>query len=320
MGAVPADYFEFYYFTDDVLAELRAKRDDARGGHPRLVGRTTGATTRSRPRATTRSSTRRRSRGGIHELELAIDVMDAIFNDKDEIHPVNMPNAGGALPGFPDDLVVEVLGRCHGGGIDVLPAKPLPRHVRGLVEMLGEYQALAAETAWAGTRADGIRALSANPLVRQVEVAERVYDALAAAHRHHLPPECFRSGAGLSTLLLGVDGGNTKTVAFVAADDGIVLGSGSGGCGDIHGVGGPEPALAEIVRAATAALDAAGATAAGLAAAAFSLAGADWPEDFAFLRTRAPAAPGAAGTSPRSSTTRSAGCAPAPTTWSAWRW
>ena len=53
--------------------------------------------------------------------------------------------------------------------------------------MLGEYQALAAETAWAGTRADGIRALSANPLVRQVEVAERVYDALAAAHRHHLP-------------------------------------------------------------------------------------------------------------------------------------
>ena len=89
--------------------------------------------------------------------------MDAIFNDKDETHPVNMPNAGGALPGFPDDLVVEVLGRCHGGGIDVVPAKPLPRHVRGLVEMLGEYQALAAETAWNGTRDDGIRALSREP-------------------------------------------------------------------------------------------------------------------------------------------------------------
>ena len=39
-----------------------------------------------------------RSRGGIHELELAIDVMDAIFNDKDEVHPVNMPNRGGSLP------------------------------------------------------------------------------------------------------------------------------------------------------------------------------------------------------------------------------
>ena len=53
--------------------------------------------------------------------------------------------------------------------------------------MLGEYQALAAETAWNGTRDDGVRALSANPLVRQVEVAERVYDALAHAHQAHLP-------------------------------------------------------------------------------------------------------------------------------------
>ena len=57
-----------------------------------------------------------RSRGGINELELAIDVMDAIFNDKDEVHPVNMPNRGGALPGFPDDLVVELKGRCGRNG------------------------------------------------------------------------------------------------------------------------------------------------------------------------------------------------------------
>ena len=60
--------------------------------------------------------------------------------------------------------------------------------------MLGEYQALAAETAWAGTRDDGIRALSANP-VRQLDVAERVYDALASAHRAHLPDRLLRSAA-----------------------------------------------------------------------------------------------------------------------------
>jgi 6-phospho-beta-glucosidase len=100
---------------------------------------------------------------------------------------VNMPNRGGALPSFPDDLVVELEGRCHGGGIDVLPARPLPRHVRGLVEMLGEYQALAAEAAWNGTREDAVRALYANPLVLNVELAEQLYDALAAAHRAYLP-------------------------------------------------------------------------------------------------------------------------------------
>jgi 6-phospho-beta-glucosidase len=194
MGAVPADYFEYYYFTEDVLSELRAKpttraedilawstdywrhyAEQADGDDPQLDPA--------------------RSRGGIHELELAIDVMDAIFNDKYEVHPVNMPNAGGALPGFPEDLVVEVLGRCTRNGIEVLPARPLPRHVRGLVEALGEYQALAAETAWAGTREDGIRTLTANPLVRQLDVAERVYDALAASHRAHLPDRLLGSAA-----------------------------------------------------------------------------------------------------------------------------
>jgi 6-phospho-beta-glucosidase len=186
MGAIPADYFQYYYFTDEVLAELRSKpttrAEDIMSWAPDYWHHYREQAATDAPRLDPT-----RSRGGIHELELAIDVMDAIFNDKGEIHPVNVPNAGGALPGFPDDLVVEVLGRCHAGGIDILPAPPLPRHVRGLIEMLGEYQALAAEVAWNGTRDDGIRALCANPLVRQLEVAERVYDALAVAHRDYLP-------------------------------------------------------------------------------------------------------------------------------------
>jgi N-acetylglucosamine kinase-like BadF-type ATPase len=87
----------------------------------------------------------------------------------------------------------------------------------------------------------------------------------------------------MSTFLLGVDGGNTKTVALLVDADGTVVGTGRGGCGDIHNTS-PELALAEIVGATTAALDVAGATPADLAAAAFSLAGADWPEDFDLLR------------------------------------
>jgi len=88
----------------------------------------------------------------------------------------------------------------------------------------------------------------------------------------------------VSGLLLGVDGGNTKTVAVVVDRSGNVLGAGGAGCGDIHNARSPEPALVEIVQAASAALDAAGATPADLGVAAFSLAGADWPEDFERLR------------------------------------
>jgi N-acetylglucosamine kinase-like BadF-type ATPase len=82
------------------------------------------------------------------------------------------------------------------------------------------------------------------------------------------------------TLVLGVDGGNTKTVALVARADGTVVGAGRAGCADLYGAASPEAALDAVAGAASEALAAAGATGADLSAAVFCLAGADWPEDF----------------------------------------
>jgi N-acetylglucosamine kinase-like BadF-type ATPase len=84
-------------------------------------------------------------------------------------------------------------------------------------------------------------------------------------------------------LVLGVDGGNTKTLAIVAREDGVTLGAGRAGCSDIYGAPSPDAAIDEIERAVEAALTKAGIAAADLAAGAFSLAGADWPEDFRLL-------------------------------------
>jgi N-acetylglucosamine kinase-like BadF-type ATPase len=84
-------------------------------------------------------------------------------------------------------------------------------------------------------------------------------------------------------LVLGVDGGNTKTLALVARGDGVILGTGRAACGDIYGAPSPDAAIAEIERAVDAALSEAGIQAAELNAGAFSLAGADWPEDFELL-------------------------------------
>jgi N-acetylglucosamine kinase-like BadF-type ATPase len=96
-----------------------------------------------------------------------------------------------------------------------------------------------------------------------------------------LPPERPRP---VSDLLLGVDGGNTKTLALVACSDGTVVGAGSAGQSDIHNASSPAEAIEEVARAVAGALDGCGAGSGDLAAAAFSLAGADWPEDFELLR------------------------------------
>jgi N-acetylglucosamine kinase-like BadF-type ATPase len=84
-------------------------------------------------------------------------------------------------------------------------------------------------------------------------------------------------------LVLGVDGGNTKTLALIARGDGAILGTGRAGCGDIYGAQSPAAAIAEIRRAIDSALREARIQAAELRAGAFSLAGADWPEDFRLL-------------------------------------
>lgn len=85
-------------------------------------------------------------------------------------------------------------------------------------------------------------------------------------------------------LILGVDGGNTKTVAIIATTRGQILGAGRAGRSDIYNTPTEEDALQEIARAVEQALGAAGAVPADLAASAFSMAGADWPEDIDLLR------------------------------------
>ena len=93
----------------------------------------------------------------------------------------------------------------------------------------------------------------------------------------------------MGSLLLGADGGNTKTVAVVAGRDGSILGAGRSGNSDLYNAPSVDAALASIAAAAAQALSAAGATSADVDAACFSLAGADWAEDFELLRRELPA-------------------------------
>ncbi len=84
--------------------------------------------------------------------------------------------------------------------------------------------------------------------------------------------------------VLGLDGGNTKTIALVAGADGGVVGVGRGGCSDIYTSPDVQVPLGEAESAISSALTMAGIEAAQLAAGAFSMAGADWPADFALIR------------------------------------
>lgn len=80
----------------------------------------------------------------------------------------------------------------------------------------------------------------------------------------------------MSAYFLGLDAGNSKTVALVADEAGRVLGRGRGAAGDIYSA--PD-AEGEVTRAVHGALGEAGLDAGQVDHAAFRLAGVDWPED-----------------------------------------
>ncbi len=91
--------------------------------------------------------------------------------------------------------------------------------------------------------------------------------------------------------VLGVDGGNTKTIALVATLDGAIIGAGRSGSGDIYNAISAEghadteaTALKNIETAIQMALHQAQVSLRDIQVAVFNMAGADWPEDIAFLQ------------------------------------
>ncbi len=87
------------------------------------------------------------------------------------------------------------------------------------------------------------------------------------------------------TLLLGVDGGATKTVALVADETGTVRGAGRSGSSDIHNESSIDVAIDHVVASVREALAAAGASPSEVDVGVFGLCGADWPEDVALYST-----------------------------------
>jgi 6-phospho-beta-glucosidase len=185
----PTEYFQYYFFKDEILAELKQKPTTRSQDIMALVPNY-WKHYREQAKAKVPELNPKHSRGGIYELELALDLMDAIFNDRKEVLPVNLPNQG-AIADFPDDLVVEVPCFVDRNGVTPLSKGHLPRQVAGLLKMLGEYQSLAGEAAWTGNRKNAIRALASNPLV-PFGKAEVLYDELSLAHKAYLPKRLLK--------------------------------------------------------------------------------------------------------------------------------
>jgi 6-phospho-beta-glucosidase len=125
-------------------------------------------------------------RGGAYYSTLATRVINAHCNDIGEVHEVNVRH-NGAVPGWPEDWVLEMPCRIRKAGIKPIPAAPLPQTCFGLVAAVKSYEILTVEAAVHGDYDAAYQALLVHPLGPSADRVKTVLEDLLETNRPYLP-------------------------------------------------------------------------------------------------------------------------------------
>jgi 6-phospho-beta-glucosidase len=180
-GTLPSYYLRYFYCHDEVVAEQRNAQ--TRGQRvaeieQELLIMYKDPTLDTKPALLS-------ERGGAYYSEAAVGLLASLHRDDQAVHAVNVPNLG-ALPGLPDDAVIEVSCNVGAAGATPVDTPPLAPEISGLVAHTSAYEQLALDAAVHGGRDRVYRALLAHPLVGQAELADKLTDRLLAANADFL--------------------------------------------------------------------------------------------------------------------------------------
>ncbi len=182
--ALPSYYVHYYYGHDAEVAQQsapghRSRADVVAELETKLLAEYRDPALVSKPVALS-------YRGGAYYSLAAVRLMASLHAGTGDVQVVDMRN-DGAIPGLPDDAVVETTAVVDASGARPLPQRPMPSEMLGLVQHAKAYERLAVKAACSGSRDDVVRALLANPLVGQYPLAADLADEMLAANREHLP-------------------------------------------------------------------------------------------------------------------------------------
>ena len=116
-------------------------------------------------------------RGGAYYSESAAALMADVWSDAGSVQVVNVRN-DGALPGLPDDVVIEAPARIGRDGAVALPTAPLRADVDALVRAVKDYELLTIEAARSGDQQLAQLALITNPLGPAASEVPHVWERL----------------------------------------------------------------------------------------------------------------------------------------------
>ncbi|MCR4657880.1 MAG: 6-phospho-beta-glucosidase [Lachnospiraceae bacterium] len=125
-------------------------------------------------------------RGGARYSEAAINLIDSIYNDRNDVQVVDVQNNVN-IPILPEDAVIETSCRIGRKGAKPLSCGPLPDFLSGLVLQVKNYERLTIRAAITGDRETAFQAFLLNPLVHDAKEAKAALDEMLEANKNELP-------------------------------------------------------------------------------------------------------------------------------------
>ncbi|MEV1000767.1 6-phospho-beta-glucosidase [Nonomuraea sp. NPDC050202] len=199
LGALPNEYLYYYYLTREAVAagsgctrgESLLEQQDrfyaaalARPGEAPAewarARRERDSTYMAEARDTTGAGERSAAdleAGGYEGIALAL--MAAIARGEPATMILNVRN-GTAVPGLPEEAVVEVPCAVDAAGVRPLATGPLPGRFLGLMQQVKAVEQTAIEAALTGSSRLAVAAFALHPLVDSVTTAQRLLDGYRA--------------------------------------------------------------------------------------------------------------------------------------------
>ncbi len=118
-----------------------------------------------------------------------VELLEALVEDKQEVHVVNVPNHG-AIENLPDDAVVEVGALVNRHSVQPVHVGPLPEGYAAWMRLHVDVQRLTVQAALTGDRRIALEALQLDPFVSAnltLPQTSQLLDELLAAQAQHLP-------------------------------------------------------------------------------------------------------------------------------------
>lgn len=182
----PCPYHRYYYTTSEMLEEeLEAFKKDGTRGEV-VKGVESELFKLYEDHDLNIKPPQLAQRGGAHYSDAACSLINAIYNDKKEIHTVNVRNNGTILD-LPDDVSIETNCVIDKNGAHPISIGHVPTRIRGLMQAVKAYEELTVEAGVTGNYYTALQALTIHPLIPSATVAKQILDDIIKENKDYLP-------------------------------------------------------------------------------------------------------------------------------------